>query len=298
MTNEISFGKARIILLPILLGLVIIFFLKLFSIKIFSSFWILAILAVVTIITFFVVLSRKSETSALSSLTAKLPLLKKAVGWTVVAVALVVLVIVIAQSDFLRGVTVFQPNVFKGLDGWESSGGAFEGGGNVFVVLPSGASIKREFEADTIASVALYGPKPTNGKSSAQLEIFIKDQYNYNKDFECVFRRDAKAKVTVTGNGVSFPEEVKFGNELETIKLSPDGNWLDEDHQKNYFALVVNLNHITSTCGSGGNFSLLNWEIFPEGYRSRKTKRPFSETISNTGDAELEIGSIVIPEVK
>ena len=49
------------------------------------------------------------------------------IGTVVVLVFLGFLVVGIAQSDFFKGVAVFQPDVFKGLDGWESSGGA-EGG--------------------------------------------------------------------------------------------------------------------------------------------------------------------------
>ena len=64
--DEYSFGKTRIILLPILLGLIIIFFLKLCSIKI--SFWILIVLLIATL--FVIKLILVPDTSSLKS---KLP---------------------------------------------------------------------------------------------------------------------------------------------------------------------------------------------------------------------------------
>jgi len=64
--DEISLGKARIIFIPILLGLIIIFFLKLFSIKI--SFWILIILLIAMLLVIKPILVPKT-----SPLTSKLP---------------------------------------------------------------------------------------------------------------------------------------------------------------------------------------------------------------------------------
>lgn len=237
-------------------------------------------------------------------LTARLPSWKKAAGAVVALVILLAILYYPALFGWLvyketqgRTPLVYDASTFEGLAGWKIVDGKVVAeraeGERVFIFSP-GASIKKEFEAGLIASVALYNPKPVNKDSSAQLEIFVKDQYDYSKDFQQVFRRDAKAEITVTENKVSFSETVGFGNQLKQVKLSPDGNWPDENHQENYFSLVVNQNHITSTYGSEGNFSLLNWVIYPEGYKSRKIKRPFSVTVSNPGNTELEIDDIVV----
>ena len=66
--DEIFFGKARIILLPVLLGLVAIFFLKIFSIKI--SFWIALFVVVLIIAIIWMVFSRTAtQTSSTTSTT-------------------------------------------------------------------------------------------------------------------------------------------------------------------------------------------------------------------------------------
>ncbi|MCD4677841.1 MAG: DUF5067 domain-containing protein [Desulfobacula sp.] len=88
--NEISFGKSRKILLPILLGLMIIFFLKLCSIKI--SFWILIVLLIATLLVIKPILVPKT-----SSPTSKLPPLKTTF-WILFFVAVAVAIIFVIIS--------------------------------------------------------------------------------------------------------------------------------------------------------------------------------------------------------
>ncbi|MCK4524946.1 MAG: hypothetical protein KAU07_00715 [Candidatus Andersenbacteria bacterium] len=111
--DEISFGKARIILLPVLLGLVIIFFLKIFSIKI--SFWICAVLfiAVLIIVIMWMVFLQTpiQATSMTTEIKQKKPITVKSATTTLswIALGLIVSVIIfyaILIIIFLFGVII------------------------------------------------------------------------------------------------------------------------------------------------------------------------------------------------
>lgn len=94
MTDEISLGKAKMILLPIILGLVIIFFLKLFSIKVSLLVWVILLIVI-----FFVslLLSMKSKVS----LTSKFPTTSlKTILWMVAILAAIILIILLILAIF------------------------------------------------------------------------------------------------------------------------------------------------------------------------------------------------------
>ena len=69
MTDEVSLGKAKMVLLPIIFGLVILFFLKLFSIKLPFWIWIVLLIAIVIISLLLSMRSRLALTSHLPSLS-------------------------------------------------------------------------------------------------------------------------------------------------------------------------------------------------------------------------------------
>lgn len=71
MTDEISLGKARIVLLPVILGLVMIFFLKLFSIKISFLIWVILLVVIFLISLLLTMKSKVSLTSKLSTTSIK-----------------------------------------------------------------------------------------------------------------------------------------------------------------------------------------------------------------------------------
>lgn len=95
--DDIPFGKVRIILLPILLGLIIIFFMKLFSIKI--SFWILIILLIATLLIIKPILIPKT-----SSLKSKLPSGIK----TILIVMIVIVVIFFGAQQLSKSVNYIE----------------------------------------------------------------------------------------------------------------------------------------------------------------------------------------------
>lgn len=87
--DEISLGKTRIILLPVLLGLIIIFFLKIFSIEFSLLLWIILLIAIFLIS--LLLLMRSRVISGTFSPISKLPLssILKTVAWIVVVLVII-----------------------------------------------------------------------------------------------------------------------------------------------------------------------------------------------------------------
>ena len=286
MTDEISFGKARIVLLAILTGLIVVFFQKLFSIKISLSFWILAAVAIVAIL--FIVLLRKSERPALSSLTAKIPSWKTVAGWVIVLVVVGVLVLGAMQIGGVLhqiktgGLVKSDASTEQGLDVWTGTDGV-RTRGNCFI-LPPGSSMSGSFKG-TRASVALINPEG-NGK----IKISFEDLYDYSGNFECVYRKDAEFIFGVTKEGVTSSNIVKFGNAMSSVKLAWSKNETREKWKGNHIAAAVNERTLASCYGTKGGYSHCIYRM-SSGY-SQERERPFNVTIKNLSDEELLIDDI------
>ena len=97
--DEISLGKTRIILLPVLLGLIIIFFLKIFSIEFSLLLWIILLIAIFLIS--LLLLMRSRVISGTSSPISKLPpnSILKTVAWIVVVLVIIFFITSLTQSD-------------------------------------------------------------------------------------------------------------------------------------------------------------------------------------------------------
>ena len=228
---------------------------------------------------------------ASSRFTAKIPSVKKAVGWTMVAVILVILVIVIAQSDFLRGGTITSDaSLEQQLGGWEADGGA-KVAGNRFV-LPADSSLTRHLDEADIASVALV-----NLEGDGTLEILVEDTYDYSENFGCSFQRNAKFTFTVTEEGISSSNMVEFGNSMEEVELKWHRDEVVSEQDGIFVSCAVDTDHLVLYYGKAKKFSEYIWEINPAGYRGRGIVRPYKVAIENTGEKEISMDvTLVDPE--
>ena len=223
-----------------------------------------------------------SQIPALSRFTAKIPSVKKAVGWTVVAVALVVLVIGIAQSDFLRGGTITSDaSTQHGLGNWKSEDAWTEDGH--FVIPPEG-EMHDEVSCLT-TELILYSPRPEGERG--KVEISFEDLYDYQGNYECSYKRDAKFIFPLEKKGVGAGE-VKFGNSLEDVKLDWKYDQTSESYKGNYLAVKTGKETLSCYYGVSGRFSQYSVNL-PLAYQVRDKKRPVLITIRNLGTENLLI---------
>ena len=98
--DEISFGKARIILLPVLLGLIIMFFLKTFSIKISFWIWIALFVAILIIVAIWVIFSQITTIQTPSEISSKI----KAINQNNVIIVIASVLVIVAGICWFIGI--------------------------------------------------------------------------------------------------------------------------------------------------------------------------------------------------